>query len=161
MAIRKIARMGHPVLREVSEPIADPADSEIARLAQDLIDTCRRHRRQRHRRSAGVRASAHVRLPGTHRSDARRREHAGHSVDRLYQPGRRAAGTNAEALHRALPVVARFVRTGDALYAHTVQLDRFERHADKPEFAAAFTRGCYSMSTTTWTATCTRCGCRT
>ena len=40
MAIRKIARMGHPVLREVSAPIADPTAPEIARLARDLIDTC-------------------------------------------------------------------------------------------------------------------------
>ena len=40
MAIRKIARMGHEVLRLVSEPIADPTAPEIAALAQDLIDTC-------------------------------------------------------------------------------------------------------------------------
>ena len=40
MAIRKVARMGHEVLREVSEPIADPRAPEIAALAQDLIDTC-------------------------------------------------------------------------------------------------------------------------
>lgn len=40
MAIRKIARMGHEVLRRVSEPIADPTAPEIAALAQDLIDTC-------------------------------------------------------------------------------------------------------------------------
>ena len=38
MAIRKIARMGHEV--GVFEPIADPTAPEIARLAQDLIDTC-------------------------------------------------------------------------------------------------------------------------
>lgn len=40
MAIRKIARMGHPVLREISKPIDDPASPAIAALAQDLIDTC-------------------------------------------------------------------------------------------------------------------------
>lgn len=40
MAIRKIARMGHPVLREVSRPVPDPTDPEVARLAQDLMDTC-------------------------------------------------------------------------------------------------------------------------
>jgi len=40
MAIRKIARMGHEVLREISEPIADPTSPEIVRLARDLIDTC-------------------------------------------------------------------------------------------------------------------------
>ena len=40
MAIRKIARMGHEILKRVSEPIADPTAPEITRLAQDLIDTC-------------------------------------------------------------------------------------------------------------------------
>ena len=40
MAIRKIARMGHEILKKVSEPIADPTAPEISRLAQDLIDTC-------------------------------------------------------------------------------------------------------------------------
>ena len=40
MTIRKIARMGHDVLKQVSEPIVDPTAPEIARLAQDLIDTC-------------------------------------------------------------------------------------------------------------------------
>ena len=40
MAIRKIARMGHEILKKVSEPIADPTAPEITRLAQDLIDTC-------------------------------------------------------------------------------------------------------------------------
>ena len=32
--------MGHRVLKEVSAPVADPGAPEIARLAQDLIDTC-------------------------------------------------------------------------------------------------------------------------
>lgn len=40
MTIRKIARMGHRILRAVSEPVADPTAPEIAALAQDLIDTC-------------------------------------------------------------------------------------------------------------------------
>ena len=40
MAIRKIARMGHDVLREVSAIIDDPGAPEIVRLAEDLIDTC-------------------------------------------------------------------------------------------------------------------------
>lgn len=40
MTIRKISRMGHEVLRKVSEPIEDPTAPEIAALAQDLIDTC-------------------------------------------------------------------------------------------------------------------------
>ncbi len=40
MTIRKIARMGHDVLREVSKSIQNPAAPEIAALAQDLIATC-------------------------------------------------------------------------------------------------------------------------
>ena len=40
MAIRKIARMGHAVLKEVSQVIAEPTAPETARLAADLIDTC-------------------------------------------------------------------------------------------------------------------------
>jgi peptide deformylase len=40
MTIRKIARMGHEILREVSVPVADPTAPEIVVLAQDLIDTC-------------------------------------------------------------------------------------------------------------------------
>ncbi len=40
MTIRKIARMGHKVLKETSRPIDDPTAPEIAALAQDLIDTC-------------------------------------------------------------------------------------------------------------------------
>lgn len=39
MAILKIARMGHPILLARAEPIADPTDPEIARLAQDMIET--------------------------------------------------------------------------------------------------------------------------
>ncbi|MGE0716200.1 MAG: peptide deformylase [Alphaproteobacteria bacterium] len=39
MAILKIARMGHPVLRGVAEPVADPTAPEIRRLVGDMIDT--------------------------------------------------------------------------------------------------------------------------
>ncbi|HXZ68027.1 MAG TPA: peptide deformylase [Alphaproteobacteria bacterium] len=39
MAIRKIARMGHPVLRGIAEPVEDPRDPEIQRLIQDMIET--------------------------------------------------------------------------------------------------------------------------
>lgn len=38
MAILKIARMGHPVLREVAAPV-DPTDPEILRLARDMVET--------------------------------------------------------------------------------------------------------------------------
>ena len=39
MAILKIALMGNDVLRKVAEPVDDPADPEIARLAADMRDT--------------------------------------------------------------------------------------------------------------------------
>ena len=39
MAILKIARMGHPVLRQRAEPVADPTAPEIAVLVEDMIDT--------------------------------------------------------------------------------------------------------------------------
>lgn len=39
MALLKIARMGHPVLRRVADPVPDPTDPEIRRLAADMIDT--------------------------------------------------------------------------------------------------------------------------
>ncbi len=39
MAIRKIARMGHPVLRGVAKPVEDPRDPEIQRLIADMIET--------------------------------------------------------------------------------------------------------------------------
>ena len=39
MAILKIARMGHPVLRRPAEPVADPTAPEIARLVADMVET--------------------------------------------------------------------------------------------------------------------------
>ena len=39
MAILKIARMGHPVLLQRAEPVADPTAPEIRRLARDMIET--------------------------------------------------------------------------------------------------------------------------
>jgi peptide deformylase len=39
MSILKIARMGHPVLRSVAAPVADPTSSEIKRLVADMIET--------------------------------------------------------------------------------------------------------------------------
>jgi len=39
MALLKIARMGHPVLLQVAEPVADPSALEIRRLALDMIET--------------------------------------------------------------------------------------------------------------------------
>jgi len=39
MAILKIARMGHPVLRQPAAAVADPASAEIQRLIADMKDT--------------------------------------------------------------------------------------------------------------------------
>lgn len=39
MAILKIARMGHPVLRRRADAIADPTSPEVARLVADMIET--------------------------------------------------------------------------------------------------------------------------
>ena len=39
MAILKIARMGHPVLAQVAQPVANPGSPEIRRLVSDMIET--------------------------------------------------------------------------------------------------------------------------
>lgn len=39
MAILKIARMGHPVLLQRAEPVADPTSLDICRLVADMIET--------------------------------------------------------------------------------------------------------------------------
>lgn len=39
MAILKIARMGHPVLRRAAAPVPDPTAPEISRLVADMIET--------------------------------------------------------------------------------------------------------------------------
>ncbi|HYZ63909.1 MAG TPA: peptide deformylase [Acetobacteraceae bacterium] len=39
MALLKIARMGHPVLFERAQPVADPGAPEIRRLVRDMIET--------------------------------------------------------------------------------------------------------------------------
>jgi len=41
MAILKIARMGHPVLRRRADEVKDPAAPEIRRLAEDMLETMR------------------------------------------------------------------------------------------------------------------------
>ncbi|MGO4129766.1 peptide deformylase [Inquilinus sp. YAF38] len=41
MTLLKIVGMGHPVLRRIADPVADPGDPEIARLAADMIETMR------------------------------------------------------------------------------------------------------------------------
>ncbi|MGK9232495.1 peptide deformylase [Inquilinus limosus] len=41
MTLLKIVGMGHPVLRRIADPVEDPGDPEIARLAADMIETMR------------------------------------------------------------------------------------------------------------------------
>lgn len=41
MAILKIARMGHPKLMRVADPIEDPTAPDIQRLAADMVETMR------------------------------------------------------------------------------------------------------------------------
>ena len=41
MTLRKIARLGHPVLLARALPIADPTLPELRRLAQDMVETMR------------------------------------------------------------------------------------------------------------------------
>lgn len=41
MSIRKIARMGHPVLSRKAAPVSDPATPEIRRLIADMVETMR------------------------------------------------------------------------------------------------------------------------
>lgn len=39
MAILKIARMGHPVLARIAEPVADPTAADIRALVADMVET--------------------------------------------------------------------------------------------------------------------------
>jgi len=39
MAIRKIARMGHPVLKGIARPVPDPTAPEVKALVRDMIET--------------------------------------------------------------------------------------------------------------------------
>ena len=39
MAILKIARMGHPVLRRVADPVVDPTAPDVRRLVRDMLET--------------------------------------------------------------------------------------------------------------------------
>ena len=39
MAILKIARMGHPVLKRQADPVADLKSDEIQRLIRDMLET--------------------------------------------------------------------------------------------------------------------------
>ncbi len=39
MAIRKIARMGHPLLAQPARPVSDPTAPEIKALVLDMIET--------------------------------------------------------------------------------------------------------------------------
>ena len=39
MTLLKIARMGHPVLLQAAEAIADPTSRDVGRLLEDMVET--------------------------------------------------------------------------------------------------------------------------
>jgi peptide deformylase len=39
MAIRQVLRMGHPLLAQVAQPVADPREPAVAALLEDMFDT--------------------------------------------------------------------------------------------------------------------------
>lgn len=39
MALLKIARMGNPILKKIAEPVSDPTDPQVAKLAADMMET--------------------------------------------------------------------------------------------------------------------------
>jgi peptide deformylase len=39
MSILKIARMGHPVLRDIAAAVADPTADAVKRLVADMVET--------------------------------------------------------------------------------------------------------------------------
>ena len=39
MAVRSIAKMGHPILRRIAAPIEDPTSPDVAELAEDMRET--------------------------------------------------------------------------------------------------------------------------
>ena len=39
MALLKIARMGHPVLRAAAQPVEDPTAPWLRRLVEDMVET--------------------------------------------------------------------------------------------------------------------------
>ena len=54
MAILKIARMGHPVLLQKCEPVAEPGAPEIRRLVADMLETMEDAPRRRPGGAAGA-----------------------------------------------------------------------------------------------------------
>jgi len=39
MPVREVLQLGHPLLRQVAEPVEDPTDADVASLVDDLRDT--------------------------------------------------------------------------------------------------------------------------
>ena len=64
MAVRKILRMGEPLLFEVAEPVTDFSAPELRRLIEDMFDTMRAAGGVGYRRAANWSraASGHLRL---------------------------------------------------------------------------------------------------
>ena len=96
MALLKIARMGHPVLRARAQPIDDPAAAWVRQLVEDMIETM-----QDAGGTAGRENRQHI-AGGERRSDqAGDREHAQLSQPREAREHqcRETADRPARALH--------------------------------------------------------------
>ena len=110
MAILKVARLGHPVLREKARPVpvAEIRSAGVQQLIDDMIETMREYdgaglaANQVHQtlQIAVIEVDANPRYP-----DA-----AGHPADRRDQPGRHAAHRGDGGRLGGLPVGSRHAR---------------------------------------------------
>ena len=131
MAILKIARMGHPVLLQKCEPVADPGAPEIRRLVADMLET------MEDAFGAGLAApQVHVplRLFVFRVSEARGNEDAGDTPVRQHrgdQPGDRTAERGACASLGGLPVDPRPARRGAPRATHPLSRRRLRRQAGR------------------------------
>ena len=75
MAILKVARLGHPVLRQVAEPVAvkQITSPETQRLIDDMIETMREYNGAGLAAHPGARAQADLRHRGEGQSPLPRR----------------------------------------------------------------------------------------
>ena len=156
MAILKIARMGHPILRSPAEAVADPTAPEIRALVGDMWETLADIG------GAGLAApQVHVgkRVVIFHVPEARaEREGAlGGSADGADQPGDRAPGRRDGRGLGSLPVGARPDRLGSPLFANPLSRADAGRRAASSARPAAFMPAWCSMNAIIWMACCIRC----
>ena len=160
MAILKIARMGHPVLLQMCEPVANPGAPEIRRLVADMMET------MEDASGAGLAApQVHVplRLFVFRVSEARGNEDAGDTpIGNTVgdQSGDRAAGPRPHPALGGLSVDPRAACRGAARAAYPLSRRRLRWPADLPRgLRLPRRRGAAQFSTSM--AFCIRCGCRT